>query len=100
MTGITVRHTRSCKTNDGGGCNCKPSYRACVYDKRPGQKIRKTFRVRDEAKSWRTDAASAVKNKTISTPTKTTLREAAEAWLAGAEEGAIVTRKRQPYSRA
>ena len=97
MTGIQVRHTRSCRSAGGGGCSCKPSYRAWVWDKRSKQRIFKTFRNQAEAKSWRGDAEDKLRKGTMKAPTKTTLREAAEAWLDGAEEGVILTRKREPY---
>src|SRR5947208_1334228 len=33
-TGIYERHSRTCGTNNGGDCDCEPSYRAMVYDPR------------------------------------------------------------------
>src|SRR5262249_28807150 len=61
-TGIQTRHARSCATSADktAKCNCDPSYRAEVYDKRAGTKIRKTFLVLDEAKAWRSDASGEV----------------------------------------
>jgi integrase len=80
----------------GGDCNCKPAYRAEVYDRRSGGKIRRTFH-NSEAKGWRADAFTQLRKGTLSTPTKTTLRAAAESWLEGARRGTIRTRKGQPY---
>lgn len=94
-TGIIVRHSRACK---GRPCSCKPSYRAGIYDRRSGKKIRKTFRNLSEAKGWRVDAASQLRKGTLSSPAKTTLSEAATAWLEGAKAGTIRTRKGFPYS--
>jgi hypothetical protein len=45
-----------------------------------------------EARSWRHDAASAVRKGTLSAPTQQTLAEAAEAWLEGAKRGTVLTR--------
>ncbi len=42
--GIRTRHSRSCRSREGGRCNCKPSYEAWVYSKRDDKKIRKTFK--------------------------------------------------------
>jgi hypothetical protein len=42
-TGIRTRHSRTCKTCDGGSCNCEPTYAAFVYSKREGKKIRRSF---------------------------------------------------------
>lgn len=96
-TGISVRHARTCRSHDGSGCTCKPGYEAAVWSARDGRKIRKTFRTLTEAKGWRHDAASAVGKGTLRAPTSTTLREAADAFLAGAEAGTIRARNGQPY---
>jgi integrase len=98
-TGIRVRHGRKCATqvDRDAKCSCKPAYRAEVYDQRSKTKLRKTFRNLSEAKSWRHDAASALRKGTMRAPTRTTLREAAESWLEGAKSGAIRTRSGEPY---
>src|SRR5918996_764761 len=98
-TGIVVRHSRACGAPEAK-CSCKPSYRAEIYDRRSGKRIRKTFRNLSEAKGWRHDAASELRKGTLSTPTKTTLREAAATLLEGAKAGTIRTRKGFPYSPA
>jgi integrase len=49
------------------------------------------------AKAWRVDAAKQSKDGHRVEPTKTTLREAAEAFLMGAEAGTILSRYRTPY---
>jgi hypothetical protein len=56
-TGIRTRHSRSCKTRDGGACNCSPSYEAFVFSKRDGKKIRRSFPGVAAARGWRIDAA-------------------------------------------
>jgi len=83
-TGIDERHSLSCCSRAGGTCNCRPSHRAWVYDARTGQKIRRTFPTRAAAKSWRTDALSALQRGKLAPETRRTLRESAEAWLDGA----------------
>ena len=93
-TGIVVRHARTCATEP---CTCKPSYRAEVYDRRSGKKIRKTFHNFTEAKGWRHDAASALSKGTLSQPTKTTLRDTAEVWLDGAGAGTIRAKTGHSY---
>jgi integrase len=67
------------KTDENG----KPLY---------GKKIRKTFPTLAEAKSWRADATVGLRKRTMRAPTRTTLREAWEAWLAGARDGSIRNR--------
>jgi integrase len=99
VTGIQVRHARACPSghDKSASCKCKPSYRAWVFDRRSGQRTFKTFRNFSEAKSWRTDAASAVKAGTISAPTKTTVREGGDALIEGMRTGAVRTRKGTIY---
>jgi hypothetical protein len=56
---------------------------------RDGKKIRKQFATRAEAESWRDDARSAVRRRTLRAPSPSTLRQAGEAWLEDARRGAI-----------
>jgi integrase len=95
-TGIIVRHSRTCGAPEAK-CSCKPSYRAEIYDKRSGKKIRKTFHDFSEAKGWRTDAASDLRKGRLQSPTRTTLREAGDSWLEGARKGTIRTRSGHVY---
>src|SRR5690348_7612454 len=103
--GIIVRHSRKCASdpkNGGRACNCKPSYRAWVYDprildadgNRVGGKVLRTFASLRAAKEWRTHALSGVKKQTLPTPTRTTVREKWEAWYSGAtaEPPTVLTR--------
>jgi integrase len=94
LTGITQRHSRSC-TRPASGCDCP--WRAEVYDRHSGRKIRKTFTRLSEAKSWRHDAASGLRKGTMRAPTSTTLKAAAEAWLEAVERGEVLSRNRQPF---
>lgn len=98
-TGIETRHSRSCPSRSDGKCGkpCKPTYQAQVWDKRAGKPIKKTFTQISEAKSWRSDALSALKGGTLSAPTKQTLRAVADDWLVKAESGEVLSRRRQPY---
>jgi hypothetical protein len=42
--GIDERHARSCRSRDEGGrCNCSPSYQVNLWDGRSQRRIRKTF---------------------------------------------------------
>ena len=100
--GIDERHSRHCATTDGYRCNCQPSYRAWVYDKREQTKIRKTFSGRGAlaaAKSWRASATTQLELGRNVAQTRKTLREAAELWLAGAKASppTILNRSGRPY---
>jgi integrase len=83
-----------------GKKDCGCPWRASVFSKRDGKKIRKTFPTQAEAKAWREDESYAVRKKMRRAPTPTTLAEAAEAWFAGAERGEILTRGEIPYKPA
>ena len=101
-TGISERHSRSCRSHDGGKCNCTPSIRAFVYDRKTGAKVRKTFTgpgATTAAKRWRTDASSQQNNGKAITPSRLTFRQAAEQWLEGAkaEPPTILNRSKEPF---
>jgi integrase len=96
-TGIEIRHARGCPSRLGATCRCKPTYQASVWNRREKRPIKRTFTSLSEAKSWRTDAMSALRKGTISSPTRHTLREVAEAWIESAKQGATLTRSGKPY---
>src|SRR5215218_8698709 len=90
--GIRTRHGRSCRSRDGGRCNCSPSYEAWVYSKRDDKKIRKTFKSLAEAKGWRADAERGVRTRTLRAPTGVTFGQVARDWLEKAERGEVENR--------
>ena len=96
-TGIVKRHSRGCATKQGKRCNCNAGYEASVYSKREGRKIRKTFAREAEARSWRSNALSALEAGALRSSKPTTVRQAWEAWIAAAREGSITNRSRKPY---
>jgi len=98
--GIRKRHSEGCSAREGGGCNCKAGWEASVYSRRDGKKIRKRFPREAEARSWRAEAKRALDHGTLRAPTKITLRQAAEVWLAGVEAGEIRNRSGRPYKPA
>src|SRR4051794_13104731 len=96
--GIETRHSRGCRSRQGGRCDCEPTYQANVWDGKRGKRIRKTFTAEAEAKGWRHDALIALRRgKQPDTSKSPTLREACEAWQDGAKRGAIRTRSGDPY---
>jgi integrase len=110
--GIEVRHSHGCPAhpqNKTGACTvgkrngCTPTYRPWVYSARLGKKVRPDeggFPTLAAAKGWRVDALHLDKRRLLRGPSKETLREAAEAWLEGAESGAIRKRGGAPYKPA
>jgi integrase len=95
--GIVKRHSKDCRSHHGRGCSCKAGYEAWVYSPRDGRKLRRTFSNFAEARSWRADAKRQIDQGSLRAPSQLTLREAARAWLAGAEAGEIRNRSGQPY---
>lgn len=95
-TGINTRHQRNC-THREGRCSCKPRYQAQVWSNRDRKTIRKTFPTLSAAKAWRQDASVALRKRTLQAPTRTTVRQAWEAWHAGALEGFVRTRSGDEY---
>jgi integrase len=91
------RHQRQCRTRAGGSCNCRPAYQAQVWSPRDGKTIRKTFHALADARAWRAQAKSALSLGAMRAPTRTTVREAAEAWLVAAKAGVVRTRSGEPY---
>jgi len=94
--GVRVRHSRSCRTTQGGSCSCQPTYEAWVFSVRDQRKIRKSFPTLAAAKAWRSDAAKPAREGRLRV-TRTTLRDAWEAWFEGATEGTIRNRSGDAY---
>jgi len=86
-TGLRQRHGNRCRAK--GRCSCP--WEASVFSQQDGKKLRKTFPTRAAAKSWRDDKLGAVKRGELRAPTATTVREAAEVFMAGAKKGSIPT---------
>lgn len=95
--GVRKRHSKGCATRNGRRCNCNAGYEAWVFSRRDEKKIRRTFPREAEAKSWRADAKRALDRGTLRAPRPTTLRQAWEAWIAGAEAGTIRNRSGDPF---
>jgi integrase len=96
-TGIEVRHSRACPARADAPCRCKPTYQANVWSSREHKRIRRTFATEAAARAWRQDAQVALRRGTMRAPSATTLREAANAWLAGAKDGSVRTRSGDVY---
>jgi integrase len=97
VEGMDARHSRSCASRSSSDCNCKPSYQAHVWSKREGKRIRKTFSNISEAKSWRRDALAALDKGTMKAPTRETIRQKADALIAGMKDGSIRDKSGRVY---
>jgi integrase len=94
---VVVRHSRRCASRAGGGCDCRPSYQAQVFSPRDQRTIRKTFPTLGDARGWRAQAKTALDRGTLRAPTRTTLADAAQEWLAAAGAGVVRTRSGERY---
>jgi hypothetical protein len=92
-----VRHARGCRSREGSQCSCAPSYQAQVWSATEHKTIRRTFRSLGDARAWRHQSQVALRKGTLRSPSQTTLREAAEEWLAAAQVGLIRTRSGDAY---
>lgn len=95
-TGVRQRHGNGC--NGKGRCDCP--WRAEVYSKRDGRKLRKTFPAQAAAKGWRADKLSAANRGKLRVLTTVALREASAELLAGMRDGSIPTRTGARYKPA
>jgi integrase len=95
--GIVLRHARGCRSREQGCCSCAPGYQAQVWSAREQKTIRKTFRTLADARAWRHESQVALRKGMLRSCSQTTLREAAEAWLAAAEAGSVRTRTGEAY---
>lgn len=98
--GIEVRHSRSCGSRNGKRCNCAPGYRVAAYDAISKSRVSKTFKTLGEARAWRATAHTQAAKGIRLAGTPTTLRDAAEPFLAGIASGAIRTRTGDEYKPA
>jgi integrase len=97
LAGIALRHARSCGSGAGRACSCRPTYQAQAWSARANKPLRKTFKTLAEARAWRQEAQVGLRKGTLGAPTKTSVRDAAEEWLAGAERGVIRNRSGERY---
>jgi len=97
--GINVRHARTCPAarDPRARCKCSPAYQAHVWSAREQKRIRKTFSTLADAKAWRAEALVALRRGTMRARTAVTLRQAWDAWLAGAREGSVRNRSGDAY---
>ncbi|MGE3795693.1 MAG: tyrosine-type recombinase/integrase [Dehalococcoidia bacterium] len=95
--GIEVRHRKACESHAGKRCSCRPTYRARVWSPADGREILRSFPTLAAARSWRAEATTAVRRGSLGAGQATTLREAADALIAGMREGSVRNRSGDPY---
>ena len=95
--GISLVHARACGTRQGSTCDCEPSFMASFGLGSRGVRQRATFQTLDEAVVWRARQVVAKSEARLRIPSKLPLRDAAEAFIEGAKEGAITNRSGERY---
>jgi integrase len=93
--GIETRHRLDCASRNGRRCSCKPGYRAVV--RQGSVRLAKTFDRVADARQWRSQTLAGIAAGTVKVSTPTTLREAAESFLAAAERGTARTSSGDRY---
>lgn len=74
------------------------SFRGHVWSARDSKRIRGPWvPTISAARNWRVDAQAAIRKGEMRAPVPTTLREAADEFIAGARDGRILNRKGAPY---
>ncbi|MFL5953851.1 MAG: tyrosine-type recombinase/integrase [Gaiellaceae bacterium] len=68
-----------------------------MFSVHDGKKIRKSFATEAAARQWRADATSAVRRGAMRSPSPTTVRDAFEAFVAGARTGSVRTKAGAVY---
>ena len=98
-TGIRRRHSRGCRSRDGGRCDCNAGWEAWVYLAREGKSVSKTFQREAEAKSWRADALAAAQRGAIRAVRRDTrtLAVALREFVEGMKAGTVRPKNRGRY---
>ena len=95
--GIQVRHARGCPGRDDGRCRCTPRYQAQVWSPREHKRISRTFPTLAAAKSWRHDAAVALRQGSLRAGDGRTVKQAWDEWEGAAKSGLVMNRSGDPY---
>ncbi len=95
--GVVVRTRLGAQPERAGLVLCSPGFQAQVWSPTDHRTIRKTFRSLADARAWRAEALTGLRRGVIRAPTRTTLDQEAESWLALAKGGTIRTRSGDTY---
>lgn len=95
--GIEVRHRKRCASLAGGRCDCRPTYRAVVFDRRTRRKIQRSFASEAAARRWREDARVDLRRGELAGGVPITVRAAGDALIAGMRQGSVLNRSGDRY---
>lgn len=98
--GIVKRHSVGCSAREGKRCRCNAGYEASVYISREKRKLRRTFRLKSEAISWRAEALGAAKKgklRRIAPVDDRALYGVMVEFVDGMQEGTIRPKGRERY---
>lgn len=97
MTGIDVRHRKSCLCPRADGKCCNAPFQAHVWDARNNKRVRKTFPTKTAAAQWRTDAQRALREGDGVSTRGPKVKDAFGTVLAGMEAGTVLDRSGRRY---
>lgn len=97
--GIVKRHAPACPARDGKRCRCNSGWEAWVYLAREKRKVRKTFKTKGEAKSWRAEALTAARKGALRPTVRDnrTIYEALLELVEGMERGDVRPKGKERY---
>ncbi|HWH46133.1 MAG TPA: tyrosine-type recombinase/integrase [Thermoleophilaceae bacterium] len=95
--GIETRHARSCRSRNGGRCDCEPTYRPWVMQDGRRVRGRATSSIM-EARGWRKDAGIAIRRgRDVPQPAREAFEAVCRDWLDLARQGVVRARSGDPY---
>lgn len=98
--GVYARHQQRCRTEEGGRCNCKPSYYGVVYDRARRKPVRtKRFPTVDAARNARADLTRRLDRGELPATTGLLVAEARERFVTAAREGRALNKRGRRYKR-
>jgi integrase len=98
--GCRWKHSRACGSRSGGACSCKPSIEVRVWSPRDAKHVGRSFRTVAAAKAWLHDTQSAMHRGTIRASQSVTVRDAADALVAGMKDGSVRDRSGRVYKHS
>jgi integrase len=99
-SGIEIRHQSSCASLVGNRCDCDPTFRASVYDRRTKRTIKRSFPTEAAARRWRDDARVDIRRGRLMGAAPITVRAAGDALIEGMRAGSVLTRSGDRYKPA
>jgi integrase len=96
--GVYARHRMNCGLEDGGDCNCSPSYWGQAWDRAAGKPRKTKFLASPaEARNARADLEATLRAGMLPASSTMRMSKAIEAYLAAIEAGSALNKHGRPY---